>query len=86
MLTDQPVETPQNVFRVVRYYEQRWTIEEFHKSWKTGCRVETRPFQEPETVEPMLVITAAVGIRLIQLPRLANAADDNDTLCAAKRP
>jgi hypothetical protein len=81
LLTDQPVETPQDVLRVVRYYEQRWTIEEFHKIWKTGCRVEARPLQDPETVERMLVITAAVGVRLIQLHRLANAADDNDTFC-----
>ena len=62
LLTDQPVETPQDVFRVVRYYEQRWTIEEFHKTWKTGCRVETRPFQDPETVERMLVILSLIHI------------------------
>ena len=29
----------------------------------------------------MLVITAAVGIRLIQIHRLANATDDDDTPC-----
>jgi len=81
LLTDQPVETQQDVLRVVGYYEQRWTIEDFHKIWKTGCRVEARPLQDPETVERMLVITAAVGIRLIQLHRLANAADENDTPC-----
>jgi len=81
LFTDQPVETQQDVFRVVRHYEQRWTIEEFHKIWKTGCRVEARPLQDPETVERMLVITAAVGLRLIQLHRLANAAEDHDTSC-----
>jgi hypothetical protein len=82
LLTDQPVETVQDVLRVVQYYEQRWTIEEFHKIWKTGCRVEVRPLQDPDTIERMLVITAAIGIRLLQLHRLANDADDKDTPCA----
>ncbi len=79
LLTDQPVETIQDVLRVVGYYEQRWTIEDFHKIWKTGCRVESRPLQDPETVERMLVITAAIGVRLIQLHRLVNAADDDQS-------
>ena len=81
LLTDQPVETMRDALRVVKFYEQRWIIEEFHKTWKTGCRVENRPFQDPDTVERMLVITAAIGIRLLQLHRLANQAEGDDTPC-----
>lgn len=81
LLTEQSVENFQDALRVVHIYEQRWIIEEFHKIWKTGCRVEERPFQDPDTIERMLVITAAIGIRLLQLHRLANQADDDDTPC-----
>lgn len=81
LLTEQSVDTLQDVVRVVRYYEQRWTIEEFHKIWKTGCSVESRPLQDPETVERMLVITAAIGIRLLQLHRLANASEADEIPC-----
>lgn len=81
LLTGEPVDTLQDVVRVVRYYEQRWTIEEFHKIWKTGCRVESRPLQDPETIERMLVITAAIGVRLLQLHRLTNASNADDISC-----
>ena len=45
ILTSEPVSTERAAKTVVRYYESRWLIEEFHKAWKTGCRIQERPVQ-----------------------------------------
>ena len=42
LLTREAIDTLQAVERVVRHYETRWLIERFHKSWKTGCKIEER--------------------------------------------
>lgn len=73
LLTNEPIDSFANVERVVRDYEYRWLIEEFHKCWKTGCRMETRPLQSFEAVERLMAITAPIGVRLLQLQTAARS-------------
>lgn len=79
LLTTLPVATPEQVEHVAYIYEQRWLIEQFHKCWKTGCRIETRPLQSLDAVERMMAITAPIGMRLLQM-QIAAAASDADLL------
>ncbi len=72
LLTSEPVGTFGEVSAVVGMYEKRWTVEEFHKCWKTGCRVEERPLQDPRSIECLMVILAAIAVRMLQLHALAN--------------
>lgn len=67
LLTSEPVDTIEQVKRIVRYYELRWRIEEYHKAWKSGVGVERLRQQSPENLERMLAITAFVAVRLLQL-------------------
>ena len=67
LLTKEPVGTLEQATTVVGYYEKRWLIEEFHKAWKSGCRVEHRPLQSLGNLERMMVITSHVAVRLLQL-------------------
>lgn len=54
--------------RVMRYYELRWRIEEFHKAWKSGgANVEKRRMQSADNLERMAVILAFVAVRVMQL-------------------
>ena len=57
LLTTEPVATFAEAQTVVEYYEKRWRIEEFHKAWKSGYRVEERPFQTLDALERMTAIT-----------------------------
>lgn len=72
LLTGEPVETLEQAELVVRDYERRWLIEEFHKCWKTGCNLEERPLQTLDAVERMMVILAPIAVRIMQLQALAN--------------
>lgn len=67
LLTTEPVATAEDALVVVRHYECRWRIEEYHKAWKSGVGVERQRFQSPENLERMLAITAFLAVRLLQL-------------------
>lgn len=76
LLTTEPVSTFEQADTVVDYYSCRWLIEEFHKAWKSGCKVEERKLQALENLERMMVITAAVAVRILQLKALAEDGDE----------
>lgn len=67
LFTSEPVETKQEALAVIRAYELRWLIEEFHKAWKTGCRIHKRPVQTEGNLHRLMAITAHVAVRLLQL-------------------
>lgn len=67
LLTSEPVDSYQQARQVVRYYELRWRVEEFHKAWKSGAGVERQRMQSAANLERMAVILAFVAVRLLQL-------------------
>jgi len=67
LLTTENVSSAEDARQVVRYYELRWRIEDYHKAWKSGVGVERQRFQCAENLERMLVITAFLAVRLLQL-------------------
>jgi len=73
LLTTEPIASQRPIERVIEYYECRWLIEEFHKAWKTGCRIEQRRLQSIENLERMLAVTAPIAVRLLQIQALAKA-------------
>lgn len=79
LLTSLPISTEEEVKEIVEHYECRWLIEDFHKCWKTGCRLETRPLQSLEAVERMMAIMAPIGLRILQMKFLATSEDAEDT-------
>jgi hypothetical protein len=67
LLSSEPIETAGQVKKIVRYYELRWRIEEYHKAWKSGVGVERLRQQRVANLERMLTITAFIAVRLLQL-------------------
>lgn len=54
LLTCEPVETVEQVKRIVRNYELRWRIEEYHKAWKSGVGAERLRQQSVANLARML--------------------------------
>lgn len=82
LLTTEVVGDAQAALQVVRYYELRWRIEDYHKVWKSGIGVERQRFQSMGNLERMLVITAFLAVRLLQLRELLDkSADTAGTSC-----
>jgi hypothetical protein len=68
LLTSEVVTTAKQAQQIIDYYERRWLIEDFHKSWKTGgTQVEDLRMQSKNNLERMIVILAFIATRIQQL-------------------
>jgi hypothetical protein len=57
------------------WYERRPIVEEFHKSLKTGCAIESMQFEQIGRLEPAIAILSTVATTLLQLRDAARAPD-----------
>lgn len=86
LLTTEPIETAEQIERVLQMYEYRWLIEEFHKTWKSGCRLEERALQSLGAVERMMVLLAAVAVRMLRLRTMAEGERAQEPCDGALEP
>lgn len=77
LLTNHEVATLQQALAVVHGYTQRWRVEEYHKTWKTGaCKVEDCQLHSAERVIRWATILSAVAARIERLKYLARTRPD----------
>jgi len=76
LFTTEPASDLDSALRVQRFYQYRWKVEEFHKSWKSGCGGEALRMPFADNLRRMLQILAFVAVFLVQLRDLANDTPD----------
>jgi len=74
--TSLPVTSFDEAWQIIESYERRWLVEEFHKAIKTGCRLESRQFQEAHRLEAVAGLTCVLAVRLLQLKTVATTHPD----------
>ena len=62
--------------QVAEGYGFRWLVEEFHKSEKTGCRVEERQLRDTDRLEPLIGLLSILAVRLLELKFVARQNPD----------
>ncbi len=68
LLTNEPVETPQALDKVLRSYGLRWIIEEYHKCWKSdGQNVEGLRSPEPDNLLRLAIPMAFAAVYLMRI-------------------
>jgi len=67
LLTNEPVRTFEDAWRVAAWYERRWIVEELHKAKKTGCRIEDMQFTTLARLEPAIALLSIVAVTLLNL-------------------
>jgi hypothetical protein len=67
LLTNEPTRTFEDAWRVSGWYERRWIVEEYHKSQKTGCRIEDMQFTTTARLEPAIALLSVVATTLLNL-------------------
>jgi len=72
LLTSEPVENLQQACRIVRDYECRWVIEEWHRVLKEGCRLEASQLDAIENLQRLAAILSIIAVRMLQLRDLAD--------------
>jgi hypothetical protein len=71
LVTSEPVESTQQVLKVVDIYRARWRIEEFFKALKTGCAYEKRQLETSQTLLTALALFIPIAWSLLALRTLA---------------
>ena len=71
LLTNLPVNTPEEILAVVDAYLARWIIEEFFKALKTGCSYERRQLESFDALWITLILLLPIATRLLQLRHVA---------------
>jgi hypothetical protein len=65
LYTSEPIDTPEQQFKIVDHYRARWTIEEYFKAIKTGCDFERRQLQDYEALVNLLAVFAPIAYHLL---------------------
>src|SRR6266568_9654692 len=81
LLTNFPVGTETALQQIVFGYSQRWRIEDFHRSWKSGaCRVEESQLRSKDSAIKWATILAAVATRVERLKLLSRQEPNRPAL------
>lgn len=67
LLTREPIETLKQCLEVVRAYEARWLVEEFHMGLKTGCTVESHQLHTRQRMENLLALCCVIAWGMLAL-------------------
>jgi len=65
LLTSEVIDRKEDCLEIMRYYQNRWLIEEFHKGLKTGCKIEDRQLQTRKQLEKVLGMFSIICYNLL---------------------
>jgi hypothetical protein len=51
---------------IITLYSKRWTIEDFHKCYKTGCNIEKRQFESRKTLTTVISFLALAAVVILR--------------------
>jgi hypothetical protein len=77
LFTNYPVRTLPDAMEVIYGYTQRWRVEDFHRTWKSGdCDVESSQLRTFEAFRKWATILAANAVRIERLKKLSRTQPD----------
>jgi hypothetical protein len=76
LLTTVPTEDLSQAIERLSWYAVRWSIEIYHRTLKSGCRIEDRRLAEAGNLEACLALDMVVAWRVLYLTRLGRTMPD----------
>jgi len=70
LLTTSEVTTPDNASTALQWYSCRWGIEVYHRTLKSGCKIEQRQLGNAQRIEACLAIDLVVAWRIYYLTKM----------------
>lgn len=70
LITRLPIETIEQVFKIIDYYVARWTVEVYFRTLKTGCRVEDIQLETTHRLKNCLAFYKIIAWRVLHLTYL----------------
>jgi hypothetical protein len=76
LLTTVPTTTLEDALERLRWYAARWNIEVFHRTLKSGCRIEDRRLGDADSLQACLAIDLVVAWRVMDLAKRGRETPD----------
>jgi hypothetical protein len=76
LLTTLPVTDRLQAIEKVNWYSRRWGIEVYHRTLKSGCKIEERQLASADRIEACLALDMVVAWRVFHLVRLGRETPD----------
>lgn len=76
LLTDLPVETPEQAVEKLHWYALRWKIEIFHKILKSGCRIDASRLRTAERLVRLIAVCCILSWRIFWMTMINRAQPD----------
>lgn len=76
LITSLPIDTDEDVTRILGYYCKRWQIEIYFRTLKSGCRIQKRYFETMPRLENCLAIYIVIAWKILYLCRLGHECPD----------
>lgn len=76
LLTTLPVVSFDQAVEKLQWYAKRWGIEVFHRTLKSGCKIEERQLGQADRIEACLAIDVVVAWRIFHLCKLGRETPD----------
>jgi len=76
LLTTMPVTSFNDAVQKLEWYSKRWGIEIFHRTLKSGCKIEERQLGSADSIESCLAIDLVVAWRIYHLTKLGRETPD----------
>ena len=77
LLTTVPVNSLEQACERLMWYTRRWGIEVYHRTLKSGCRIEDRRLETADSLESCLAIDMVVAWRIYHLTKLGREVPDS---------
>ena len=76
LYTSEPIDTPEQLQRVVSLYRTRWVIEEFFKALKTGCEVQRLQLETYAALRNAVVLHLPIAWQILLLRSISRVEPD----------
>jgi hypothetical protein len=76
LLTTRQVETFEDASTILLWYSRRWGIEIYHRTLKSGCKIEQRQLGHAERIEACLAIDLIIAWRIYFLTKMGRETPD----------
>ena len=76
LITNVPTETKEEALVRIKWYTQRWKIETFHHTLKSGCKVEELQSEKAERLEKLIAIYSIIAVQIMHLMMIGRLLPD----------
>jgi Transposase DDE domain len=76
LLTNRSINNEKDAEKIPEIYSKRWTVEDFHKCYKTGCSIEKRQFDSRKALTTSIGLLAISAVVLLRSRYIAKHQHD----------